>query len=157
MGIATISGRLAAAGYQLPIVNLPRGSYTASVFTGDLLFIAGQAPRINGELVHAGQVGRDLSVDEGQSAAEICALNILAHLAAACDDQVERVVQAVRLAGIVNCAADFADHAKVLDGASDLIVRILGDQGRHTRVASGASSLPSRMAVEIEAVFQIKH
>ncbi|AHV91147.1 RidA family protein [Bordetella holmesii] len=156
MSHTTFSGRLAELGKRLPAVNPPRGSYVPAVLAGELLFIAGQAPRLDGVLKYAGRVGRDLSVQAGREAAELCALNVLAHLAAACNDELSRVVGAVRLAGVVNCAEDFDAHSKVLDGASELIAAVLGERGRHARIATGASSLPSGMAVEVEAIFQIK-
>ncbi|MDQ8032676.1 MAG: RidA family protein [Bordetella sp.] len=152
----TISGRLAELGLALPAVNPPRGSYVPSVRAGDLLFIAGQAPRLDGVLKFSGRVGRDLSVEAGREAAALCALNLLGHLAQACDDDLARVAGAVRLAGVVNCAEDFDAHSKVLDGASDLLAQVLGERGRHARIATGASSLPSGMAVEVEAIFQLR-
>ena len=156
MSATTISGRLAELGLALPGINAPRGSYVPAVRAGDLLFVAGQAPRLDGVLKYAGRVGRDISVEAGRDAAALCALNILAHLAQACDDDPSRVAGAVRVAGVVNCADDFDAHSKVLDGASDLLAAVLGERGRHARIATGASSLPSGMAVEVEAIFQLK-
>ncbi|OZI37409.1 hypothetical protein CAL29_03070 [Bordetella genomosp. 10] len=156
MSANTFSDRLAELGLALPAVNPPRGSYVPSVRAGDLLFIAGQAPRLDGVLKFAGKVGKDLTVEDGQQAARLCALNILGHLAAACNDDIGKVAAAVRLAGVVNCGEDFESHSKVLDGASELIAAVLGERGRHARIATGASSLPTGMAVEVEAVFQLK-
>lgn len=156
MSAKTISGRLAELGLALPAINPPRGSYVPAVRAGDLLFVAGQAPRLDGVLKYGGRVGRDLSVEEGREAAALCALNVLGHVAQACGDDLDRVVGAVRLAGVVNCAEDFDAHSKVLDGASDLLAAVLGERGRHARIATGASSLPSGMAVEVEAIFQLK-
>ena len=156
MSANTISGRLADLGLSMPDVNPPRGSYVPAVRAGDLLFIAGQAPRRDGVLEFSGRVGRDLDVEQGRKAAALCALNVLGHLAQACGDDLTRVVGAVRLAGVVNCAEDFDAHSKVLDGASDLVAAVLGQRGRHARIATGASSLPSGMAVEVEAIFQLK-
>lgn len=156
MSANTISGRLAELGLSLPAANPPRGSYVPAVRAGDLLFVAGQAPRRNGVLEFSGKVGRDLSVEEGREAAALCALNVLGHLAHACGDDLTRVAGSVRLAGVVNCAEDFEAHSKVLDGASDLLSAVLGDRGRHARIATGASSLPTGMAVEVEAIFQLK-
>ncbi|MCG7324557.1 MULTISPECIES: RidA family protein [Achromobacter] len=156
MSATTISGRLAELGLALPTVNPPRGSYVPAVRAGDLLFVAGQAPRRNGVLEFSGRVGRDLSVEQGRDAAALCALNVLGHLAQACGDDLARVAGSVRLAGVVNCAEDFDAHSKVLDGASDLLTAVLGERGLHARIATGASSLPSGMAVEVEAIFQLK-
>ncbi|CAM4234759.1 Endoribonuclease L-PSP/chorismate mutase-like domain-containing protein [Bordetella tumbae] len=156
MSTATLSARLRELGMTLPSTNPPRGAYVPAMRAGDLLFIAGQAPRLDGVLKFSGRVGRDISIEAGREAAQICALNVLGHLAHACDDQLDRVVAAVRLAGVVNCAEDFTAHSQVLDGASELIAAVLGDRGRHARIATGASSLPSGMAVEVEAIFQLK-
>lgn len=156
MSANTISARVHELGLALPDINPPRGSYVPAVLAGDLLFIAGQAPRQGGALRFSGRVGRDLTLEQGREAARLCALNVLGHLAQACDDKRDRVAGAVRLAGVVNCAEDFALHSQVLDGASDLIAAVLGERGRHVRIATGASSLPTQMAVEVEAIFQLK-
>ncbi|OZI42556.1 hypothetical protein CEK29_12475 [Bordetella genomosp. 5] len=156
MSANTFSARLRALGLDLPGINPPRGSYVPSVRVGDLLFIAGQAPRLDGVLQFEGRVGRDLDVEAGQRAARLCGLNVLAHLAQACDDDLERVAGFVRVAGVVNCAEDFKAHAQVLDGASNLFADVLGERGRHVRIATGASSLPSGMAVEVEAIVQLR-
>ncbi|HEY9320966.1 MAG TPA: RidA family protein [Achromobacter sp.] len=156
MSAATISARVRGLGLTLPAANPPRGSYVPAVRAADLLFVAGQAPRLDGVLMFSGRVGRDLTIEQGREAAQLCALNVLGHLAQACGDDLTRVVGAVRLAGVVNCADDFDAHSQVLDGASNLIAAVLGDAGRHARIATGASSLPSRMAVEVEAIFQLK-
>lgn len=156
MSADLISTRLRELGLQLPAVNPPRGSYVPAVLAGDLLFIAGQAPRLDGVLRFSGRVGQDLTIEQGREAARLCALNVLGHLAQACHDKLDRVAGAVRLAGVVNCAEDFASHSQVLDGASDLIAAVLGERGRHVRIATGASSLPTQMAVEVEAIFQLK-
>ena len=156
MSYCTFTEALKELNLELPPCNAPRGSYVPAVKAGDLLFVAGQAPRVNGELKFSGRVGRDLTVEQGREAAQLCALNILGHLAQATGDDPSKVVTAVRLAGVVNCAKDFTAHSQVLDAASDLIAKVLGASGQHARIATGASSLPSGMAVEIEAIFQLK-
>ncbi|CAG2153199.1 RidA family protein [Cupriavidus numazuensis] len=156
MSKTTISGRLRELGLELPETNQPRGAYVPIVRAGDLLFVAGQAPRLNGVLKYAGKVGRDLSIEQGQDAARICALNILGHVASMCDDDIDNIAGLVRVNGVVNCGDDFDAHSKVLDGASELFAAVLGDKGRHARIATGASSLPSQMAVEIEATIQVR-
>lgn len=147
--------RLAELGLSLPPVNPPQGNYLAFSKTGNLVFVAGQGPRLDGQLVYKGIVGGDLSLEEGQKAARLCALNILAQLKYACDGDLGRVTRMVRLAGLVRCSADFGDQAKVLNAASDLICAVLGEAGPHARIASGTHALPSGMAVEIEAVAEI--
>lgn len=156
MSYRTFTEALKELNLSLPPSNAPRGSYVPAVKAGDLLFIAGQAPRVNGELKFSGRVGRELTLEQGREAAQLCALNILGHLAHVTGDDPSKVETAVRLAGVVNSAEDFTAHSQVLDAASDLIAKVLGASGQHARIATGAPSLPSGMAVEIEAIFQLK-
>ena len=151
----TIDARLAELGLELPPASVPRGSYLPAVRSGNYLQIAGQGPRLNGELLYAGRVGADLSVDDGQRAAQLCALNVLSHIGRMLDGDFSRVVRIVRVAGVVRCDADFTDHATVLNGASDLFFAVLGEAGRHARIATGATALPSGMAVEVEATVEV--
>lgn len=153
MGI--VDQRLADLGLELPPVNPPQGNYLPFVRTGNLVFVAGQGPRLAGELMHRGTLGADVDLEEGQRAARLCALNVLAQLRLACEGDLDRVVRVVRLAGLVRCTADFGDQAKVLNAASDLLCDVLGAAGPHARIASGTHALPSGMAVEIEAVAEI--
>ena len=147
---------LNALGLTLPRVSAPAGSYTPAVITGDLLFISGQVSQIEGSAL-TGKLGAELSVAQGQEASRLCALNLLAHLAAAVGGDLDRVRRCVRLGGFINAVADFRDHAQVMNGASDLIVSVLGERGRHVRTSVGAGSLPRGAAVEVEAVFEIVH
>lgn len=151
-----IHARLAQLGIELPPVTIPQGAYTPFVRSGHLLFIAGQGPRLGAALQYAGKVGTELSLETAQAAARLCALNILAQTAAACAGRLDCVNRIVRLAGLVNCGPDFSQHAQVLNGASELMGQVFGEQGVHVRIASGAVSLPSNMAVEIEAVIELK-
>lgn len=151
----TVDARLAELGLELPPASVPRGSYLPAVRSGNYLQIAGQGPRLNGELLYAGRVGADLSVDDGQRAAQLCALNILSHIGRMLDGDFSRVVRIVRVAGVVRCDADFTEHATVLNGASDLFFAVLGEAGRHARIATGATALPSGMAVEVEATVEV--
>ena len=148
------SDALAELGLSLPKVSTPAGAYTATVVTGNLLFIAGQISQIDGVSV-AGKLGADLSLEQGQAAARLCAHQLVAHVAAAVDGDLDRVRRCVRLAGFVNAVPEFRDHAQVLNGASELILALFGERGRHVRAAIGAGSLPRGAAVEIEAVFEI--
>ncbi|WP_322996479.1 RidA family protein [Castellaniella sp.] len=147
-----IERRLTELGYTLPPVNPPQGNYLPYQRSGNLIFVAGQGPRLEGRLVYQGVIGGDLGLEEGQKAAQLCALNILAQLRHACEGDLGRIKRMVRLAGLVRCTADFGEQAKVLNAASDLICAVLGDAGPHARIASGTHALPSGMAVEIEAV-----
>jgi enamine deaminase RidA (YjgF/YER057c/UK114 family) len=150
-----IEERLAGLGLSLPPVNRPQGNYLPFTRTGNLVFVAGQGPRVDGQLVYKGIVGGDLSLEEGQKAAQLCALNVLAQLKNASDGDLGRVNRIIRIAGLVRCSADFEDQARVLNAASDLICAVLGDAGPHARIASGTNALPSGMAVEIEAIAEI--
>jgi len=152
---ARVDTRLAELGLELPAAGTPRGNYVPFVKVGDLVFISGQGPRRDGQLIHAGKVGAERTAEEGYEAAKLCGLNLLAQLKVACDGDLDRVTQVVRLAGLVHCVDSFEEHPKVINGASDLMCAVFGENGRHARIASGASSLPSGMTVEIEAVFAI--
>ncbi len=143
-------------GIELPQPASPAANYVPYIVTGNLVFIAGQIPFWNGELRYKGKVGQDLSVEDGQAAARTCALNIIAQLKEACGGNLDRVVRCVKLGGFVACGADFTDQPKVVNGASDLIVDIFGDAGKHARFAVGAPSLPLGVGVEVDAVFEIK-
>lgn len=149
-----IEARLQALDLALPEAKAGIGTYVPFLHLNGQLFISGQLPLDGGKIAVAGKVGDGLDVEAGQKAARLCALNILAQAKAALGD-LDRIVQLLRLNGFVNAAPDFADHPKVINGASDLLVEILGNKGRHTRVALGCSSLPLNAAVEIDAIFAI--
>jgi enamine deaminase RidA (YjgF/YER057c/UK114 family) len=150
----TIEARLAELGITLPEAPNPVANYVPYAISGNLLFISGQiAKGADGKIV-AGALGQDVTVETGQQAARLCALNILAQAKAALGD-LDRIVQVVRLTGFVNAAPAFTDHPKVVNGASDLMVEVLGDKGRHTRAAVGVSSLPLGSAVEVDATIAI--
>ena len=149
-----IEARLKALDLALPEAKAAVGTYVPFVHLGGQLVISGQLPLKDGGIAVAGKLGDGLGIPEGQEAAKLCALHILAQAKAALGD-LDRIVQLVRLNGFVNAAPGFADHPKVINGASDLMVEILGDKGRHTRIAIGCVSLPMNAAVEIDAVFAI--
>lgn len=151
----TIDARLEELGIELPQAPAAAGAYVGYVQTGNLLFVAGQVPFWNGELRHVGKVGDDLSLEEGQEAARVCALNILAQAKDALGGDLDRVVRIVKLGGFVNCPTDFTQHPQVINGASNLIGDIFGDKGAHARFALGAGSLPLNVAVEIDAVIEV--
>jgi enamine deaminase RidA (YjgF/YER057c/UK114 family) len=149
-----IEARLRALDLALPEAKAGLGTYVPFLHLDGQLFISGQLPMQEGQVVFTGKVGAGVDIEAGQKAARLCALNILAQAKAALGD-LDRIVQLLRLNGFVNAAADFADHPKVLNGASDLMVEILGNKGRHTRIALGCASLPLNAAVEIDAIFAI--
>jgi enamine deaminase RidA (YjgF/YER057c/UK114 family) len=151
-----IERRLADLGLELPVAAPPAANYVPWTISGSLLFIAGQLPFVRGELLHKGRVGEDLRVDEAKDAARHCGLNILAQARAALDGDLGRISRCLKLGGFVNAGSGFTDHPAVINGASDLMVAVLGDAGRHARFAVGASSLPLNVAVEIDAVFETR-
>jgi enamine deaminase RidA (YjgF/YER057c/UK114 family) len=151
----TIDARLRQLGIELPEPGVPLANYVPFAVSGNLVFIAGQLCLWNGERRFVGKLGAGISIADGQQAARLCALNILAHLRAACGDDLDRVRRCLRLGGFVNCTPEFTDMPQVVNGASDLMVEVFGDQGRHARAAVGVSSLPAGVAVEVEGTFEI--
>jgi enamine deaminase RidA (YjgF/YER057c/UK114 family) len=149
-----IEARLKALDLVLPEAKPALGSYVPFLHLDRLLFISGQLPMKDGRLVSAGRLSGEADIARGQEAARLCALNILSQAKAALRD-LDRIVQVLRLNGFVNAAPEFTDHPKVLNGASDLMVEILGNKGRHTRIAVGCSSLPLDAPVEIDAIFAV--
>ncbi len=152
---ASIQQRLAQLGITLPAAAAPAGSYVPFVISGNLLLVSGQLPLRDGAVVHHGRVGSELTVEAGVAAARLCGLNLLAQAAAACGGDLGRVQRVLRLAGFVQAAPGFADHPRVLNGASELMVDVFGQAGRHVRIAVGAASLPLGAAVEVEGTFEI--
>ena len=150
-----IEARLRDMGIELPGAPPPAANYVPYVVSGNLAFIAGQVPFVGSERRYIGRVGEDLSLEQGQEAARVVALNIVAQVKAACDGDLDRVIRCVKLGGYVNCGAQFENHPQVINGASDFMVEVFGEIGRHARFAVGASSLPFNVAVEIDAVFEI--
>jgi len=151
-----IADRLAELGLELPEPASSAGAYVPFVTVHGAVFISGQLPMADGQLKYKGQIGADLTVDDGYAAARLCALNLTAQLREACSGNLDHVFRVARLGGFVNCTANFVDHPKVINGASDLMVEIFGEVGRHARFAVGAPSLPFGAAVEIEGIFHIK-
>lgn len=150
-----IEARLRDLGLELPQAAAPVAAYVPVVRTGNLLFTSGQITLWNGELRHVGKLGAGLTVEQGQEAARLCALNILAQAKAALDGDLDRVVRVVKLVGFVNSTPDFTDQPKVVNGASELMLAVFGDAGRHARSAVSAGSLPLGVAVEVEAIFEV--
>ena len=141
--------RLGELGIELPALRPAVGSYVGGVRTGDLLFLSGQASE-----GHAGRLGAELTVADGRTAARACALNLLAQTRAAVGS-LDRVARIVKLLGFVACTPDFRDTPRVLDGASDLLVEIFAERGRHGRSAIGVQALPGGLAVEVEMVVEV--
>lgn len=152
----SIASRLKSIGISLPAAVPPAANYVPTVRTGNLLYVAGQVPIKDGKAEFVGKLGHDMSVAQGQQAARLCAINILAQVAGALDGDLERVVRCVRLGGFVNAVPEFTEQPQVINGASDLIVEVFGDAGKHTRAAVGVGSLPRGVAVEVDAVFEVR-
>jgi len=150
-----VEARLQSLGIALPAAPNPVANYVPSCLAGNLLFISGQISRGADGAVTKGRLGTDLTVDQGRAAARLSALNVLAQAKAALGT-LDRIARLVRLTGFVNAAPDFTDHPQVVNGASDLMVEVLGDKGRHTRAAVGVSSLPMGCAVEVDAILLIE-
>ena len=154
--MGSMEARLKELGLELPQPSKPGANYLPFVRSGNLVFLTGQLSQWNGERRFVGKLGREYGVHEGQQAARLCALNLLAHLRVALDGDLERVVRTVRLAGYVNSTPDFTGQSQVMNGASDLFVHLLGEAGRHTRMAVGVSALPYDVAVEVEGTFEVR-
>ena len=150
-----IDARLQELGIELPEAAAPAANYVPYVVSGNQVFVAGQITIHNGEIQYVGKLGRDYGVEDGEAAARLCALNIIAQVKAACGGDLDRVVRCVRLGGFVNSTADFTDQPEVVNGASNLMVEVFGDKGKHSRAAVSAASLPRGVAVEVDAVFEI--
>lgn len=149
-----IEQRLLDLGITLPAAPAPAANYVPYVHSGNLLFVSGQISMGPDGMI-TGKLGADLSVEQGAAAAQACALSLLAQVRAACDGDLTRLKRVVKLTGFVNSTADFGDQPKVINGASDILVEILGEAGRHSRSAVSAAALPFNVAVEIEGMFEI--
>lgn len=151
-----VDARLESLGLELPRPSSPGANYVPFVRSGNLLLLTGQLSQWNGERRFIGKLGREFGVLEGQQAARLCALNLIAHAREALQHDLDRVSRCLRVAGYVNCVPEFAEHSQVINGASDVFVQVFGDAGRHTRLAVGVSALPYGVAVEVEAVLEVR-
>jgi len=154
--MTTPETRLKALGLILPVAAAPVANYVPYVISGNLIFISGQISNIGDEVI-GGRLGEDLTVEQGQAAAKLSALNLIAQMKAACGGDLSRVKRIVKLGGFVQAlpTATQADIPKVINGCSDIMVAVFGDAGRHARFAVSAPSLPLDVAVEIDAIVEI--
>ena len=150
-----VEARLKELKIELPKAAAPAANYVPYVVAGKLLFTAGQVTFWNGELKFIGKVGREFSIEQGYEAARLCALNVIAQVKAACGGDLDKVKRCVKVVGFVNCTPEFTDQPNVINGASDLLVQVFGDAGKHGRSAVGVGSLPLGVATEVEAVFEL--
>ena len=155
--MGAVDARLADLGITLPQPMAPMANYVPFVRTGDLVVVSGQVPARDGKIAFTGKLGGGgVSIEQGQEAARLCFINVLVHLRAACEGDLDRVVRVVRLGGFIASPADFSQHALVMNGASDLAVAVFGDAGRHARSTIGVPALPGDAAVEVEGMFAIR-
>ncbi|SMY08402.1 RidA family protein [Flavimaricola marinus] len=150
----TIAGKLAEMGVTLPDAPPPQATYVPFVITGNTVYVSGQVSQGPDGLI-LGRLGEDMDVEAGAAAARSCAISLLAQVSKACGGDLERLVRVVKLTGFVNSTADFTDHPKVINGASDFFVEAMGEKGRHARSAVGMVALPLGVAVEVEGIFEI--
>ena len=151
----SIETRLAELGVTLPDAPAPAANYVPYVISGDLVFVSGQISQgPDGQI--KGKLGADMEIAAGAEAAKACAISLLAQVRKVCDGDLSRLVRVVKLTGFVNSTPDFGDQPKVINGASDFLVEVLGDAGRHSRSAVSAASLPFGVAVEVEGFFEIR-
>jgi enamine deaminase RidA (YjgF/YER057c/UK114 family) len=150
-----IDKRLAELGISVPVPAKPVANYVGWVRTGNLVFTAGQVTLKDGKFEYIGKVGKEISTEDAAKAARLCAINVIAQLREACEGDLDRVKRIVKVVGFVNGTPEFTEHPKVVNGASDLLVEVFGDKGKHARSAIGSGSLPLNVAVEVEAVAEI--
>jgi enamine deaminase RidA (YjgF/YER057c/UK114 family) len=150
-----VDSRLKELDITLPKAVAPVANYVPFVVSGNLVFVSGQVTLGPGGLEYVGQIGKEFNVEQGQAAARLCALNIIAQMREACGGNLDRVKRCVKVTGFVNAVAGFGQHPEIVNGASDTIVQVFGDIGKHARAAVGAGSLPRNVAVEVEAIFEI--
>ncbi len=154
--MSAIEQKLAELGIALPTPMTPLANYVPYVVSGKLVVISGQLPAVGGVVAITGKVGEGVSVEQGQRAARLCFVNLLAHLRDACGGDLDRVRQVVRLGGFIASPPGFSQHAAVMNGASDLAVAVFGEAGRHARSTIGVPALPLDAAVEVEGMFELK-
>ena len=150
----TIEKRLAELGISLPQPLAPVANYVPFVISGKQVFVSGQVPIVDGKPVHLGTCGDSISTEDAARAARVCAINLLAQARAAAGD-LDNIARVVKLVGFVSSAPGFTEQPKVVNGASDLMVEVFADKGRHARSAVGVAALPLGVSVEVEAVFEL--
>jgi len=149
------AAKLSSLGLELPAVTMPAANYVPYVISGNMVYFSGTLPMKDGKPQFVGKIGKGLTIEQGQECARLCVLNILSHLKNALGGDLGKVKRVVRLGVFVNAPASFTEHPKVANGASDLMVGVFGDSGKHARFAVGVSGLPFGVAVEVDAAFEI--
>jgi enamine deaminase RidA (YjgF/YER057c/UK114 family) len=151
-----VETRLNEMGITIPDAPAPAANYVPYVVSGNLVFVSGQVPFVDGKLTATGTVGKDATPEDATEQARICAINLIAQVKVACDGDLDRVTRVVKLGAFVASADDFNGQPGIVNGASDLMVEAFGDAGRHARFAVGTNALPLNCLVEIDGVFEIK-
>ena len=141
---------------NIPDMATPIANYVPYKIFDKILYVSGQAPSKDGSLIYIGKVGEDISEEDGIKAAELCCINIIAALKSAINSDWDKLDGFIKLGGFVNCNTDFTNHPQIINGASNLLVKIFGEQGKHTRFAVGSNSLPMNISVEIEAIIKLR-
>ena len=141
---------------KIPDLPSPLANYVPYKVSDNTVYVSGQGPVINGKIIYSGKVGNEISQEEGVKAAELCCINIVAALKSSINGDWNRLDTFLKLGGFVNCDNNFTDQPKIINGASDLLVNIFGDKGRHSRFAVGSNALPLNISVEIDAIIKIK-
>jgi len=152
----TVIERLADLGITLPAPMAPVATYVPVTIAGNLVIVSGQLPAIEGKVAVTGKLGAGVSIEEGQHAARLCLINVLAQLQNAVPGGLDNIARVLRLGGFIAAVADFTQHAVVMNGASDLTVAVFGEAGRHARSTIGVASLPLDAAVEVEGMFWLR-
>ena len=143
-------------GIQIPDMPAALANYVPYKISDSIVYVSGQAPVKSGELIYKGKVGDDISIEDGVKAAELCCINIISVLKKSINGDWNRLENFLKLGGFVNCNSSFYDQPTIINGASDLLVEIFGEQGKHSRFAVGSNSLPMNISVEIDAIIKIK-
>ena len=143
-------------GIEIPDMPNALANYVPYKLSDSIVYVSGQAPVRNGELIYKGKVGNDISIEDGIKAAELCCINIISVLKNSINGDWNKLDNFLKLGGFVNCNSDFVDQPQIINGASDLLVKVFGEQGKHSRFAVGSNSLPMNISVEIDAIIKIK-
>ena len=141
---------------NIPDLAQPVANYVPYKIFDKILYVSGQAPSKEGSLIYIGKVGEEITEEDGVKAAELCCINIIAALKSAINSDWEKLEGFIKLGGFVNCNANFTNHPQIINGASNLLVKIFGEQGKHARFAVGSNSLPMNISVEIDAIIKIR-
>ena len=153
--MANAEQQLRELGIELPPLRVPTASYVPYTRSGNLLFVSGQICQLAGTVQFQGLVGSDLTVEEGRSAAQLCGLNLLTVAREACGGNLDKIARCLRLTGYVLAPSGFVDAPKVINGASDLMLKVFGEAGKHARTAIAVAGLPGNAAVEVEGIFEL--